>query len=115
MDDHRALVFIVSQIHLLRAHRALHGRQGRVLIVEIQRGIQRCETLHGSRYLVVASATSDFELIVPMLIEIVLGVQGFLGFVPFSFSTLQMIFEVGLPERHKFISVNSFLMILLSI
>jgi len=50
-----------------------------------------------------------------MLIEIVLGVQGSLGFVPFGFGTLQMIFEVGLPERHKFISVDPFLIIMLDI
>ena len=61
------------------------------------------------------SATSDFELVVPMLIEIVLGVQGSLGFVPFGFCTLQMIFEIGLPERDKLISVDPFLIILLGI
>jgi hypothetical protein len=112
VDDHRTLVFIVPQTHLLGAHRALHGRQGWVLIVEIQGGIQRCEALHGRRDLV-RPATSDFELVVPMLIEVVLGVQGSIGFLPFGLGSLQMIFEVGLPERHKFISKNPFLSILL--
>jgi hypothetical protein len=50
-----------------------------------------------------------------MLIEIVLWVQGSLGFVPFGFGTLQMIFEVGLPERDKLISIDPFLIILLGI
>jgi hypothetical protein len=63
----------------------------------------------------VGSATSYFELIVAMLIEIVLWVQGSLGFVPFGFGTLQMIFEVGLPERDKLISIDPFLIILLGI
>ena len=114
MDDHRTLVFIIPQTHLLGAHRALHGRQGWVLIVEIQGGIQRCETLHGRRDLV-GPATSDFELVVPMLIEVVLGVQGSIGFVPFGLGTLQMIFKVGLPKIDKFISENPFLSILLGI
>lgn len=112
MDDHRALVFIIPQIHLLSAHRALHGRQGRVLIDEIQGGIQRCETLHRSRDLV-CSATCDFELVVPMLIEVVLGVQRSIAIFPFGLGSLKMIFEVGLPERHKFICENPFLIILL--
>lgn len=114
-DDHRTLVFIIAHIHLLGAHRPLHGGQCRVLIVEFQWGIQRCETLHGSRDLV-GSATCDFELIVPMLIEKVLWVQGSLCCCfPFGFGTLQMIIEVGLPERYEFISVHPFLINLLGI